>query len=195
MDELETLTELGKGASGTVFKVKHKQSGEIVAVKQVTILEKGKREQIVSEMKIMRRHQCPWLVALYNAFYEETRVYAILEFMDAGSLADLVAREAGGLRDEREQGKIALQILNGLHYLHRQHHQVHRDLKPANILLNSRGAVKISDFGISSQLDNTAGMCSTFVGASRRTRTLPPHGLAASAQSVASHLCQAPPAI
>lgn len=86
--------------------------------------------------------------------------------MDAGSLADLCAKHApsGGMKDEREMGKIATQMLNGLHYLHRQHHQVHRDLKPANVMLNSSGAVKISDFGISSQLDSTAAMCSTFVG-------------------------------
>lgn len=42
--------------------------------------------------------------------------------------------------------------------------QVHRDLKPANVMLHSNGAVKISDFGISSQLENTAGLCETFVG-------------------------------
>ena len=74
MDELETLAELGSGASGVVFKAKHKPTGEIVAVKQVNILEKPKREQIVSELKILRTHQCPWVVALYNAFYEETKV-------------------------------------------------------------------------------------------------------------------------
>ena len=164
MAELETLEELGSGASGVVFKMKHKPTGEIVAVKQVTILEKPKREQVVSELKIMRKHQCPWLVALYNAFYEEAKVYTILEFMDAGSLADLVNKHPSGLTDERELGKIGMQLLNGLHYLHRQHHQVHRDLKPANVMLNSKGAVKISDFGISSQLDSTAGMCETFVG-------------------------------
>ena len=41
---------------------------------------------------------------------------------------------------------------------------MHRDLKPANVMLKSNGAVKISDFGISSQLDSTAAHCSTFVG-------------------------------
>ena len=42
--------------------------------------------------------------------------------------------------------------------------QVHRDLKPANVMLNTAGDVKIADFGISSQLANTAAFCETFVG-------------------------------
>jgi len=130
----------------------------------VTILEKAKRDQVVAELRIMRKHLSPWLVALYNAFYEEAKVYTVLEFMSAGSLADLGAKHKGGLRDERELARIALQLLNGLNVLHKVHHQVHRDLKPANVLMNGDGVVKISDFGISSQLDNTAGLCSTFVG-------------------------------
>jgi hypothetical protein len=72
-DELETLAELGSGASGTVYKARHKPSGTIVAVKQVTILEKAKRDQVVAELRIMRKHLSPWLVALYNAFYEEAK--------------------------------------------------------------------------------------------------------------------------
>jgi serine/threonine protein kinase len=43
-------------------------------------------------------------------------------------------------------------------------HQVHRDLKPENILLNSMGDVKLTDFGISKELDNTLAMCKTMVG-------------------------------
>lgn len=165
--ELETLGELGRGASGVVYKARHTPSGTIVAVKQVPILEKPKRDQIVSELRIMRQHlACPWLVPLYNAFYDDAKVYTVLELMDGGSVEDLVAKHApeGGLKDERELGKVALQMLNGLNYLHRQCHQIHRDLKPANVMLNSKGAVKITDFGITSQLLNTAGYASTFVG-------------------------------
>ena len=164
MDELEMLEELGSGASGTVFRARHKPTGTIVAVKQVKILEKSKRDQVVAELRIMRKHRSPWLVALYNAFYEEAKVYSVLEFMDNGSLADLIKERPEGVRDERALGRVALQLLNGLHALHKHHHQVHRDLKPANVMRNAAGAVKIGDFGISSQLDSTAGLCSTFVG-------------------------------
>ena len=126
MNELDTLNELGSGASGTVYRARHKVTGEVFAVKQVTILDKPKRDQVVSELRIMMSHtHGPWLVSLYNAFYEEAKVYTVLEFMDAGSIEALVLKHKDvGLRDERELAKIALQILNGLQYLHRQLHQV-----------------------------------------------------------------------
>ena len=201
----------------------------------VTILEKTKRDQVVSELRIMKSHAlgARWLVAMHNAFYEEAKVYTVLEMMDGGSLEDLVKRHAaageltrrvsvslslspkirfamkcvsasscanvltvflaaGGLRNEYDLAHIArevcsvrrcfppprgppyivlcqhgfphVQVLGGLNYLHRQLHQVHRDLKPANVMLNSAGAVKISDFGISSQLENTGAFAETFVG-------------------------------
>ena len=56
LSDLEVLEELGSGASGTVFKARHVSSGTIVAVKCVTILEKSKRDQVVSELRIMMGH-------------------------------------------------------------------------------------------------------------------------------------------
>jgi serine/threonine protein kinase len=54
-------------------------------------------------------------------------------------------------------------VLLGLEFLH-SNKQLHRDIKPGNILVNSDGSVKLSDFGISKTLDNTANICDTFVG-------------------------------
>jgi len=165
LEELKMGDDLGAGASGTVKKATHMPSGHFVAVKQIQILEKAKRDQMVVELRIMRTHECPWLVTLHNAFYEDAAVSMVLEFMDGGSLADVITKQGPQTEgSERKLALIAMQMLNGLNYLHRQHHQVHRDLKPANVLINSRGQVKIADFGISSQLDSTNGMCSTFVG-------------------------------
>jgi len=144
---------------------------------------------VISELRIMRNHTqgARWLVRLHNAFYEEAKVYTVLEMMDAGSVEDLVKTHAkyGGLRDERELGRIAIEMLSGINHLHRQLHQVHRDLKPANVMLNSSGAVKIADFGISSQLVDTGAFCETFVGT---TCYMSPERLSGEAYSYAADI-------
>mmetsp|Transcript_2295 Transcript_2295/g.6686 ORF Transcript_2295/g.6686 Transcript_2295/m.6686 type:complete len:356 (+) Transcript_2295:126-1193(+) len=167
-DELDILEELGQGASGIVRKAVHKPTGTVVAVKTVNIVDAGKRKQMVNELRSLTAATCPYMVGLYDAFYEEMQVHMVLEFMDGGDLSDLVKaqklRTGHGIQDEETLYKIAMQVLAGLNYLHKQRHQVHRDLKPANLMLTQDGRVKISDFGISSELDSTMGMCSTFVG-------------------------------
>lgn len=59
-------------------------------------------------------------------------------------------------------GKIAEAILGGLKYLYLAHRIMHRDIKPSNVLVNSRGQIKLCDFGVSSELENS--VADTFVG-------------------------------
>ena len=56
------------------------------------------------------------------------------------------------------------QMLVGLEFLHRKKHQVHRDIKPENVLVDSKGQIKLTDFGISKQLEKTYAITNTFVG-------------------------------
>ena len=71
--------------------------------------------------------------------------------MDAGSLADAIALyRAADVQPRLSEpllAKIVLQMLCGLTYLHSKN-ILHRDVKPGNVLLNSKGEVKLSDFGI-----------------------------------------------
>lgn len=59
-------------------------------------------------------------------------------------------------------GKIAEAVLGGLKYLYLAHRIMHRDIKPSNVLVNSRGQIKLCDFGVSSELENS--VADTFVG-------------------------------
>ncbi|CAM9203302.1 unnamed protein product, partial [Hapterophycus canaliculatus] len=81
-------------------------------------------------------------------------VSLVMEYMDGGSLQDLV--DAGGCQDEAKLGRIALQTLRGLAFLHSSN-LIHRDIKPANVLLNRRGEVKIADFGLARTLGGGGG--------------------------------------
>ena len=57
-------------------------------------------------------------------------------------------------------------MLKGLEYLHKTKKIIHRDIKPSNLLVNSDGMVKISDFGVSGQLEQTLEYKNTWVGTS-----------------------------
>jgi mitogen-activated protein kinase kinase 3 len=112
---------------------------------------------------------CPFLVNLYGGYFDEGSVKIILELMDCGSLCDLIkkaklARTETPIIEEPILSRIAQQILNGLMYLHIVGHQIHRDIKPANVLINTKGEVKLTDFGISKELDMTNQLASTQLG-------------------------------
>ena len=76
---------------------------------------------------------------------------------------DRVSRVFGPVRVD-VLGKIAEATLGGLTYLYTKHHIMHRDIKPSNILVNSRGHIKLCDFGVSGELVNS--IADTFVGTS-----------------------------
>jgi mitogen-activated protein kinase kinase len=79
------------------------------------------------------------------------------------SSLDRVSRVFGPVRVD-VLGKIAEATLGGLTYLYSKHHIMHRDIKPSNILVNSRGQIKLCDFGVSGELVNS--VADTFVGTS-----------------------------
>jgi len=165
--DLEMLEVLGQGASSLVRKARHGPSQTDLAVKIISVFDKSKRDQLLRELRTLYSSVFPWLVTFHDCLYDDGAMYIVLEFMDGGSLADLlrVAQLTGsGPLSELVIGKVAGRVLASLNYLHRERHQVHRDMKPGNILLNRQGEVKISDFGLSAELDSTKEMCATFIG-------------------------------
>ncbi|PWW76623.1 kinase-like protein [Tuber magnatum] len=162
-EDLKVVNELGAGNGGTVSKVIHAPTKALMAKKVIHIDAKPSvRKQIVRELHIMQECHSPYIVSFYGAFLNEGDVVMCMEYMDCGSL-DGIAKKIGPIRID-VLGKISEAVVEGLNYLYNVHRILHRDVKPSNILVNSRGSIKLCDFGVSGELINS--IADTFVGTS-----------------------------
>ncbi|KAL2327234.1 hypothetical protein Fmac_020661 [Flemingia macrophylla] len=161
--DIDTIKVVGKGNGGIVQLVQHKWTNQFFALKEIQMnIEEPIRRQIAQELKINQSAQCPYVVVCYHSFYHNGVISIILEYMDGGSLEDLLDKVK--TIPESYLAAICKQVLKGLMYLHHEKHIIHRDLKPSNLLINHRGEVKITDFGVSVIMENTSGLANTFIG-------------------------------
>lgn len=162
-EELTIGDMIGRGASSVVLHGLHVPTGTQLGLKVINMFDKSKRDQLIREICCLYDAQCPSVITFYGAFYREDHgsITIALEFMDGGSLANVIS-EVGPI-PERILASIAYQVLWGLAYL-KHDKRVHRDIKPSNLLINSSGEVKITDFGVSAELQTSIAMCGTFVG-------------------------------
>lgn len=160
-EDFEKLGELGAGNGGVVTRVLHKPTDLIMAKKLIHLeIKPAVRNQIIRELKVLHECNSPDIVGYYGAFYSDGEISICMEYMDGGSL-DLILKKAGRI-PEPILGVINISVLKGLSYLRERHQIIHRDVKPSNILVNSRGEIKICDFGVSGQLIDS--MANSFVG-------------------------------
>eukprot|EP00270_Netrium_digitus_P010940 TRINITY_DN3434_c0_g1_i1.p1 TRINITY_DN3434_c0_g1~~TRINITY_DN3434_c0_g1_i1.p1 ORF type:complete len:363 (+),score=85.95 TRINITY_DN3434_c0_g1_i1:68-1156(+) len=159
--DLEKVERLGEGQFGCVYKVRDKRTGEVYALKEVKNQDNTKA--IEEEVSINMAMWCDQIVRCYQVYHGDY-VSLLMEHMDAGTLTDLL--KVKQRLDEGDIAAIAIQVLKGLHYLHRERvpHVAHRDIKPSNLLLKFDHEVKIGDFGVSAVLEKTLENRMTFAG-------------------------------
>ncbi|KAI9831012.1 MAG: hypothetical protein M1819_005250 [Sarea resinae] len=134
-------------------------TGIIMAMKEIRLeLDEAKFAAIIMELDILHRCISPFIVDFYGAFFQEGAVYICMEFMDGGSIDKLY----GDGIPENVLRKITFSTLMGLKTLKDEHNIIHRDVKPTNILINTRGQIKICDFGVSGNL--VASIAKTNIG-------------------------------
>ncbi|CAK9173425.1 unnamed protein product [Ilex paraguariensis] len=173
LSDLEKLVILGHGSGGTVYKVRHRKTSAVYALK---VLRFGKdvaamaEQQAAQEAEILRQVDSQFVVRCHGVFdHGFTDIYGggdlcfIMEYMEAGSLHD-VLRTRRRL-PEKLISVMAQRVLEGLNYLHSMQ-IVHRDIKPSNLLINNKGEIKIADFGVSRvgrctarERDSSMGTC------------------------------------
>jgi serine/threonine protein kinase len=161
-DDLQVCEEVGRGGFGVVYRGVIKATNEEVAIKQIDLeneqtdlFEVNKEIMIISECRLSQ------ITQYYGCFVNHYKLWVIMEYVNGGSLFELL--KPGAVTDENVILIIAKEILIALEYLHSQG-KIHRDLKSQNILLNQTGEVKLTDFGVSTQLSSNFSRRNTTVG-------------------------------
>lgn len=108
------------------------------------------REKFKKEARRLRSLSNPHIVKVYDLFEENGTAYYVMEYIDGGSLSDLIEKK--GSLSEEETLKYTRQIASALQYIH-AHNMNHLDVKPGNVLLRQNGDVVLIDFGMSKNYD------------------------------------------
>ncbi|MRR10564.1 serine/threonine protein kinase, partial [bacterium] len=156
---------LSTGGMATIHRGRHAELGRAVVIKQLhphLSGDAGFVRRFEREAKILGALHHEHIVDIIDYFEQQGSYYIVLEYVDGGSLRDLLDRQR--LLPFQIAVPVALQVAGGLGYAHRSH-IIHRDIKPGNVLLSRAGTAKLTDFGLAHATE-TLGITDpgTFVG-------------------------------
>jgi capsular polysaccharide biosynthesis protein/predicted Ser/Thr protein kinase len=153
--QLEVLEFIGKGGMGAVYKARQPNLDRLVALKilpPAAAGDAGFAGRFNREARALARLNHPNIVAVHDFGQAGALHYLVMEFVDGGNLRQV---ECAGRLTPDQALAIVPQICEALQFAHNEG-IVHRDIKPENILLDKKGRVKITDFGIAKMLGLTA---------------------------------------
>ncbi|KAL6841757.1 hypothetical protein ACP4OV_028269 [Aristida adscensionis] len=149
MGKYEMGRTLGEGHFGKVKLARHAETGRAFAIKILDrhrVLAMKVDEQIKREIATLKLLRHPNVVRLYEVSASKTKIYMVLEYVNGGELFDKIALK--GKLSEKDGRKLFQQLMDAVSYCHEKG-VYHRDLKPENVLVDAKGNIKVSDFGLS----------------------------------------------
>jgi mitogen-activated protein kinase kinase 1 len=160
--DLQKLALLGAGSSGEVYLVQDTETKKKLALKTVKYTEDEKtKNQLETEVKLSTiKHEN--IIRIYATYFLKGKINFVMEYMDRGTIADLLKKVKK--IPEKFVGLITYQVVKGMAYCQKEKRIIHRDLKPSNILVNSKGEIKISDFGVSTIVESSWAQKKTMIG-------------------------------
>ena len=172
MENYEFVCQIGKGNFGRISKIIRKSDKKTLIWKELDYgqMSEKEKEQIVSEVNILRELKHPNIVRYYDRIIDKkhSRIYIIMEYCEGGDLNQLIKRckKTGEYIAEDIIWKIFTQVLLAIHVIHnhKEGKILHRDIKPSNIFLDKDNNVKLGDFGLSRELSDQSKFAYSHVG-------------------------------
>ena len=163
-NDFKALKLLGTGSFGRVLLVRYLKNNILYAMKILSkkqIKLKHQEEHTKTERDLMVKINNPFIVNINFAFQDDSKLYIVSDFMQGG---DMFYHLHSKKKFEESIVKFyAIELILGLGFLHKNN-MIYRDLKPENVLMDSKGHLKISDFGLSKILENPDDKAYTICG-------------------------------
>mmetsp|Transcript_28170 Transcript_28170/g.45257 ORF Transcript_28170/g.45257 Transcript_28170/m.45257 type:complete len:487 (-) Transcript_28170:720-2180(-) len=164
--QLNAVSVIGRGGYGKVMLMRSKETGSLIAVKEVpksnlidkpgvasrsvrpvsTKIEHAEMENMV--LQTISQH--PFVTSFHGSFQNREKIFILMEYCAGGELFQHMQRQ--GVFSESRTCLYAAEIVLALEFLHEKG-IVYRDLKPENILLDGSGHIRLADFGLSIQFN------------------------------------------
>ena len=153
-NSFDFLSVIGKGGFGKVWKVRYKKKSQEFAMKEMSkalILEKNCLSSILYERDLLSNFSHPFIINMIFSFQDNNNVYLVMNLVTGGDLRyQLIKNQT--FPEKHSKFLIACLVL-GLEAIH-ANDIIHRDIKPENLILNNKGYLKITDFGIAKKIEN-----------------------------------------
>ena len=163
LKDLDNVKELGSGSFGCVNLVRNKKNKQLYAIKALD-LEQVKKENLEEcvelEKNVLLKIDHPLIMKMVKYLKNDNYIFFINEYIEGKELWEVI-RDIGLLNKEQTQFYGA-SILLAMNYLHKKK-IIYRDLKPENVMVNTKGYIKIIDFGTVKEIEDRT---STIIGTS-----------------------------
>src|SRR5438477_909667 len=160
---------LGRGGMGVVWLARDEKLDRDVALKFLPELMVFDEQAVVDlkrgtkKSQELRHHH---IVSVYDFVSDDRSACIAMEYVDGATLSALKARKENNCLEVEELKPWIEQLCEALSYAHEKAKVVHRDLKPANLMLNSKGELKVTDFGIARSVTDSMSMLTQARGTS-----------------------------